>query len=111
MLYQKPVVVLNDDVAEGVFAASGTASLCDSVYRKGVYKAPDYSNWNGTPRNYDDQFGCLGCRAYTGTACGLTTHYVESGYAESYNDDNGKRMPSWEAKGYKNTDIVTDWAM
>ena len=55
--------------------------------------------------------GCLGCPAYTATACGLETHYVDSGYAGSYNTDNGNRKPSWEKKGYGPDDTVTDWAM
>ena len=38
-------------------------------------------------------------------------HYVDSGYAGSYNTDNGNRKPSWEKKGYGPDDTVTDWAM
>ena len=36
---------------------------------------------------------------------------VDSGYAGSYNTDNGNRKPSWEKKGYGPDDTVTDWAM
>ena len=71
-------------------------------------QAPDYSGWNGGTRGYRQQFGCLGCPAYTATACGLETHYVDSGYAGSYNTDNGNRKPSWEKKGYGPDDTVTD---
>ena len=39
------------------------------------------------------------------------THYVDSGYAGSYDTDNGNRKPSWEKKGYGPDDTVTDWAM
>lgn len=118
--YQKPVVVTNDELAEGVYTASGVPSdtsnsdggpKCDSIYMKGVWQAPDYSNWNGVDRGYRQQFGCLGCPAYTANACGLKTHYIDSGEASSYEVDNGNRMPSWERKGYGPDDVVTDWAM
>ena len=78
---------------------------------KGVFQKPDYSDWGGKTRDYRTQFGCLGCPAYTETACGLTTHYLDSDKAGSYDTDNGNRMPSWKRKGYKPTDPVTDWAM
>ena len=36
---------------------------------------------------------------------------ADSGYAGSYDTDNGNRKPSWEKKGYGPDDTVTDWAM
>ena len=71
----------------------------------------DYSDWNGTTRGYKQQFGCLGCPANTASGCGLLSHYVDSGYAGSYDVDNGNRKPSWEKKGYGPDDAVTDWNM
>ena len=120
--YEKPVVVVNEETAEGVYAASGAvgsagveaadgALKCDSIYMQGVWQAPDYSDWQGSTRGYKQQFGCLGCPANTYNGCGLLTHYVESGNATSYEVDNGNRKPSWEKKGYKPDDTVTDWAM
>ena len=113
--YERPMILAKDGLAEGVYMASGASSNngpgCDSVYMQGVWQGPDYSDWKGTTRGYRQQFGCLGCPAYTGTACGLTTHYVDSGNASSYDVDNGNRMPSWERKGYGPDDPVTDWAM
>ncbi len=111
--YEKPVVLANEDVAEGVYAASGTAGApkCDSVYMQGVWQAPDYSDWAGGTRGYKQQFACLGCPANTDNGCGLQTHYVQSGQAASYDTDNGNRKPSWEKKGYGPEDTVTDWAM
>ena len=41
----------------------------------------------------------------------LLSHYVDSGYAGSYDVDNGNRKPSWEKKGYGPDDAVTDWNM
>lgn len=116
--YEKPMLRVNVELAEGVYLASGdttsdsSGSLsCDSVYMKGVWQAPDYSDWAGGTRGYKQQFGCLGCPAYTATACGLLTHYADSDYASSYEVDNGNRKPSWEAKGYGPEDTVTDWNM
>lgn len=124
--YETPRVIENTDMAEGIYMASG-ASIgentggdssstgggpgCDSQYMDGVWQGPDYSDWAGSTRGYRQQFGCLGCPAYTGSGCGLQSHYVDSGYASSYDVDNGNRMPSWERKGYGPDDAVTDWAM
>lgn len=109
-IYQKPVISLDSGIAEGVYAASGSIK-CDSKYMNGIWQAPDYSDWNGGTRGYKQQFGCLGCPAYTESACGLLTHYKDSGEAGSYDVDNGNRMPSWEKKGYGPDDTVTDWNM
>jgi len=112
--YERPVVLANEDLSEGVYAASGAVDgpKCDSIYMQGVWQAPDYSQWsNGENRGYKQQFACLGCPANTDSGCGLLTHYVESGNASSYDVDNGNRKPSWEKKGYKPDDPVTDWNM
>lgn len=108
--YVKPVVLKNEDVAEGVYMASGDLA-CDSKYMNGVWQPQNTSDWGDVPRGYKEQFGCLGCPANTGTACGLQTHYPESGPAVSYDTDNGNRKPSWEAKGYGPDEIVNDWVM
>ena len=105
-----PVMIRTEELAEGVYLASGGIK-CDSVYMNGVWQAPDYSDWNGTTRGYKQQFGCLGCPANTASGCGLLSHYVDSGYAGSYDVDNGNRKPSWEKKGYGPDDAVTDWNM
>ena len=116
--YEKPMIIAYHDTAEGVYLASGGAAdnsdaanniKCDSRYMNGNWQAPDYSDWNGGTRGYRQQFGCLGCPANTASACGLKTHYVDSGYAGSYDTDNGNRMPSWERKGYGPDDPVVDW--
>lgn len=120
--YQSPLVVANEELAEGVFMASGATAdnntsvddngpKCDSQYMKGEWQAPDYSDWGGQTRGYKQQFACLGCPANTANGCGLLTHYVDSGHASSYDVDNGNRKPSWEKKGYGPEDPVSDWAM
>lgn len=121
--YEKPQIIERFEAAEGVYMASGDAAnvnngeategsaKCDSIYMKGVWQKPDYSQWNGHVRGYKQQFGCLGCPANTASGCGLQSHYVDSGYAGSYDVDNGNRKPSWEKKGYGPQDTVSDWAM
>lgn len=119
--YETPKVIENQDVSEGIYMASGVSDVtggnsdggpkCDSEYMRGVWQAPDYSDWAGGTRGYKQQFACLGCPANTGNGCGLQTHYIESGNASSYDVDDGNRMPSWERKGYGPDDTVTDWAM
>lgn len=118
--YEKPTIDVCQMRYEGVYAASGDMAAsgsngdggvkCDSIYMKGVWQAPDYSNWApGETRGYKQVFACLGCPANTDSGCGLLTHYVESGNASSYDVDNGNRKPSWEKKGYGPNDVVTDW--
>ena len=112
--YEKPLVEVMNETAEGVYAASGNgAPKCDSKYMNGVWQAQDTSSWwvDGVEykRGYKQQFGCHGCPAHTDNGCGLTNHYVESGSAASYDVDNGKRKPTWEKKEYGPNDIVSDW--
>lgn len=137
--YEKPVILANEELAEGVYAASGAVDegfnepagsesvesssettdnnvtdngpKCDSKYMNGEWQAPDYSDWAGGTRGYKQQFACLGCPANTDNGCGLLTHYVDSGNASSYDVDDGNRKPSWEKKGYGPDDVVSDWAM
>lgn len=109
--YVKPSVCVLGEASEGVYAASGGEAKCDSIYMNGVWQPQDTSAWGTDTRGYKQQFGCLGCPANTDNGCGLQTHYVASGYAGSYDTDNGNRKPSWEAKGYGPDEVVTDWAM
>lgn len=117
--YEKPVLLTGMDYAEGIYLASGDVAVeegigqakCDSIYMQGVWQNPDYSQWDETGRGYKAQFGCLGCPANTANGCGLLTHYEDSGYAQSYSVDDGKRKPSWETKGYGPDELVTDWNM
>ena len=113
--YEKPIVLANSELSEGVYAASGTTDdrpKCDSIYMKGVWQEPDYSQWaTGEQRSYRKQFGCLGCPAYRYNGCGLQSDYIDANYSPSYDADNGNRKPSWEKKGYGPNDPATDWGM
>lgn len=110
--YMKPMALKNEELIEGVYAASGdsvAAKECDSIYMNGVWQGPDYSDWAGTERGYKQQFGCLGCPANTHNGCGLLSHYQDSNQAGSYDTDKGNRKPNWEKKGYGPDDVVSDW--
>lgn len=112
--YEKPIVLANNELFEGVFAGSGIQAggtgggtgdgdtgsgvivQCNSAYMNGTYQAPD---WNNTSTNIG-RYGCNGCPAERqGTHCGLLTDYVTSGYADSYKQNAGNYKPLWESKG------------
>lgn len=91
--YEKPIVLLNNEVAEGVYAASGvsdagdTSGGCDSIYMNGIFS-------DGTPggKTYKDKFGCTGCPAHTGKECKLD---------DPTYDPKGKVLkPNWERQGH-----------
>lgn len=102
--YEKPIIEVNNELAEGVYAASGDIK-CDSKYMQGQFQAPIYT-WVGT-EGFKAIFGCQGCRAYRGSACGLLTDYLNSSQASSYDADAGRRMPAWEYNGCEPYAVVT----
>ena len=106
--YSKPVVEIVSEIAEGVYMGSGNGlPSCDSTYMNGTWQAPKYDGNYG----YKEQFGCLGCPAYTATGCGLVSHFEDADYSPTYDVDNGKRMPTWEKKGYLPDTLATDFNM
>lgn len=110
--YSKPMALVNEELAEGVYAASGAGNpQCDSKYMNGIWQKPDYSAPDGVNSGYKVVFGCIGCPANTATGCGLDSHYEDSGQSGSYDVDKGNRKPTWEKKGYGPTDPITDWNM
>lgn len=110
--YERPVIIVNSDLAEGVYAASGSTAGdatnnrpgCDSKYMNGVWQNQDYSQW---PTTYKQQQGCNGCPAYRANGCGLQVDQAYLEGATSYNVDNGNRMPGWERDGHLPDDPVT----
>ncbi len=103
--YVKPIILANNELSEGVYAASGDGPKCDSKYMNGTFKAPDYSN---TTTNIG-RYGCLGCPAFRQNGCGLNLDYIDSGKAGSYDQDNGNRMPGWERNGHKPDGFTWDY--
>lgn len=113
--YEKPLVIVDDGLYEGVYAASGdvtgtesSAPGCDSQYMNGVWQAPSYDWSNGTP-TYKYNYGCLGCPAYRAEGCGLQIDQAYLDGATSYDVDNGNRMPTWESKGHTADELVTEF--
>ncbi|MBQ7956102.1 MAG: hypothetical protein IJ282_10175 [Lachnospiraceae bacterium] len=89
--YVRPIVVVNDEVSEGVYAASGARIQysCDSIYMNGVYHHPTY---NPLEDGYKIGRGCEGCPAWTGDSCRFDTA------PEQMNWD-GDFRPTWEVDG------------
>lgn len=114
--YEKPVVLSNEELVEGIYTASGdmvaenttTAGNaarpgCDSKYVNGVWHKDNYDG-----DTYLSHLGCNGCPAFRWNGCGLQLDQAFLDGATSYDTDNGKRMPGWEAKGHK-ADEKIDW--
>lgn len=114
--YEKPVVLSNEELMEGIYTASGdmvaenntTAANavrpgCDSKYVNGVWHKDNYDG-----DTYLSHLGCNGCPAFRWNGCGLQLDQAFLDGATSYDTDNGKRMPGWEAKGHK-PDEKIDW--
>ena len=114
--YEKPVVLSNEELMEGIYTASGdmvaenntTAANAarpgwDSKYVNGVWHKDNYDG-----DTYLSHLGCNGCPAFRWNGCGLQLDQAFLDGATSYDTDNGKRMPGWEAKGHK-ADEKIDW--
>jgi len=101
--YEIPMVLANEDVSEGVYAASGAAnhqSGCQSIYMKGVFQAntrftniTDWSN-DSDVKHKEKERGCEGC-PYNWGHCAVKDANANAGQ---------DARPSWEKKGYKDTD-------
>ena len=102
--YEKPMALMNDELAEGVYAASGDQGIdngedndndngpkCNSIYVNGVFHPSNWSNPNGT---MIDVRGCEGCPANNGH-CRIATGEVNW---------EGDFRPSWEVQGHLPTD-------
>ena len=101
MNYEKPIIIVNNECAEGVYAASGVKSngpwWCDSEYMKGNFQPWQGGN-NTTVKEY---YGCTGCRSFWGNQCGAAAGVI----AES---DEGFRKPEWEQKGCEPNQVIDD---
>jgi len=91
--YEKPMVDIVTEAAEGVYAASGKPG-CDSKWMNSTYQHYQ-GGWDKTVKEY---YGCIGCPAYRETGCALEVDQAYLDGATSYNTDNGMRMPEWETK-------------
>lgn len=83
--YKKPVVMVVDDLAEGIYASSGSSGHgCKSLYMNGVFVVGTQSPIND---GYKVGKGCEGCPA-GGSRCRV--HEVNY---------DGDFRPSWEVSG------------
>lgn len=101
--YEKPNVIENDDLYEGVYAASGAdtnSSHCESKYMNGVYQKGNYT----TGSTIKDYFGCSGCAA-DWSRCAINDPNF------TYSANKGDCAPDWELgtggfrKGHTASDI------
>lgn len=102
--YEKPIVVTYEELAEGIFAASGdvadgntadnneTKKGCQSAYMNGIFGG--YGSWNG--ETYKERYGCNECPAAWGYCAVNNPDFNSSAPA----------MPGWEAQGHKGNEIV-----
>lgn len=100
--YEKPLVLENEELSEGIYAASGdvTTSGCKSIYMKGVFhrntrweNVTDWSN-DSDLKHKERERGCEGC-PYNWGYCAVNNTNAQPGQ---------DARPSWEQKGYKDTD-------
>ena len=102
--YEMPMVLTNEDISEGVYAASGAVnnqSGCKSIYMKGVYHAntrnDNITDWGNDSdvKHKQIERGCEGCPYNWGGYCAVNNANAQAG-------QDGR--PTWEKKGYKDTD-------
>ena len=107
MKYTKPIIMINEQRSEGIYAASGTAVHapgCDSKYMNNTYQH-SAGGWDVSVKDY---YGCIGCPAYRANGCALLVDQAYLEGALSYDTDNGNRMPDWERLGYTPEYIISD---
>jgi len=100
--YEMPMVLANEDVSEGVYAASGAVNNqagCHSIYMKGVFHANSRFNYvvpgdDSDIKHKEIERGCEGCK-YNWGSCAVNNANAQPGQ---------DARPSWEIKGYKDTD-------
>lgn len=99
MIYESPIIIQSEECSEGLFMASGEdtpgSKTCNSVYMKGTYKLPNFSNW---PSGKILDLGCHNCPANWGW-CAVNSPYFTL---------SGPYMPSWEKSGFAPTDYWKD---
>ena len=91
--YEKPDILRVDNLAEGVYLASGGLPVCGSVYLRGVWHKPTYSGTDMLVFR-----GCEGCSADDGDGCKIL-----KGKYDQLNP-NGDFRPEWERRNYKPED-------
>ncbi len=91
--YEKPVVEVTSELAEGVYANSGAGAggrKCGSIYMNGVYQQPSNQPIND---GYKLGRGCEGCPAQNGGSCRFQSAPQEMNW-------DGDFRPAWEVQGH-----------
>ena len=97
MAYEKPIITLQNDLAEGVYAASGdNLPVCQSQYMMGVYHNPTSNTYGATISRIDR--GCEGCPAAQGGEC-----------RRDLGPFGNSLMPTWERNGYDPKETFVYW--
>lgn len=94
--YEKPIVLANEELSEGVYASSGSTggSKCDSIYMIGIYRAL-VTHGDADSNHTMSERGCEGCPAnWNNGRCNIDSCNYED-----------KFMPSWEEKGFQPTSL------
>ena len=93
MKYQKPMIIINEELSEGVYSASGSTISsqykCKSIYMNGLYQQPTY---NPIEDGYKLGRGCEGCPVWDGNSCRLISKPEEINW-------DGDFRPTWEVQG------------
>ncbi len=87
--YEKPIVLMNEDISEGIYAASGSGSKeskCDSKYFKGTWHQMIY-----TTNPISSDRGCEGCYGNWNDGSCHVQNYERK--------EKDQFMPSWEKAG------------
>lgn len=101
--YEKPVIKINDSIAEGVYASSGSSKNNGPAQCGSSYMSPStYHTGSWTAgASYKDYYGCFGCSLSRPDGCALTNGEYESVVASNngnYSVVEGYSgcKPSWE---------------
>lgn len=107
--YEKPMVEIICNKAEGVYAASGMKKhpLCDSDYINNGYKVGTFKEGD----SYLEYYGCFGCPQSRDNAyCSLGdgADYDQSGQSGTY--ETKTNAPRWERENEDpNAKMVINW--
>lgn len=94
MNYQKPVIITQDNIAEGIYTASGEKNHCESAYMNGSYQRPTEGWVEGQTYTYST-IACRSCPADQNWTCAV---------ADGNTYMNQTLKPKWEVNGHAASD-------
>lgn len=107
--YERPVVLANEELAEGVYAASGSASDCWTITPKSV------QDWNGSHHVFEIAIVHSSAVQHISTAStstltfsnALTDAYTESNFEASFSGNTVTVVRASHANAYQSGDNAT----